>query len=53
MELPIKLIDYPTCIRPPKSHDVSQEQVDDFVRELSDTLREFDVEIVCAKSLIE
>jgi len=53
MDLPFKLIDYPACIRPHKSHEPTSKQVDEFMKELSDTMKKIDIKIICAKSLIE
>lgn len=53
MALPFKVIDYPMCVHPPKTNETSDEEVDEFLRELSITMKKHDIEIICVKSLIE
>lgn len=53
MELPFKVIDYPNCIQPVSVSKTTQEEVDTQMKELSEWMAKFDVEIICARSLIK
>lgn len=50
MELPIKLIDYPTCMYPPKINTTSKEEVESIIKELSEWMIVNDVKIICGNS---